>query len=136
MLTDLRMALMAPFSSRETWAWEMPRVLAHLHLGFSIVKPQGQNLLFPGLEGPEGVAQGDVLHPTGLGVPGVPDLVHHRQRIAPIGIHRVIQAHRGAYRIQGLTDFFRGMSSSREISSRVGSRPSRVVMASLHCSTR
>ena len=27
-LTDLRMALMAPFSRRETWAWEMPRELA------------------------------------------------------------------------------------------------------------
>ena len=27
-LTDLRMVLMAPFSRRETWAWEMPRVLA------------------------------------------------------------------------------------------------------------
>ena len=27
-LTDLRMAEMAPFSRRDTWAWEMPRVLA------------------------------------------------------------------------------------------------------------
>ena len=27
-LTDLRMELMAPFSRRETWAWEMPRKLA------------------------------------------------------------------------------------------------------------
>ena len=27
-LTALRMALMAPFSSRDTWAWEMPRAPA------------------------------------------------------------------------------------------------------------
>ena len=27
-LTDFRMALMAPFSSRETWAWEIPRASA------------------------------------------------------------------------------------------------------------
>ena len=28
MLTDFRMAEIAPFSNRETWAWEMPKLPA------------------------------------------------------------------------------------------------------------
>ena len=49
-----------------------------------------------------------MIHPALLGVPGVPHLIHHGQRVAAVGVHRVIEAHRGAYRVQSLTDFFCG----------------------------
>ena len=56
----------------------------------------------------EGVAQGDMLHPAVFCILCVPDLVHHRQRVSAVGIDRVIQAHRGADRIQGLAHILLG----------------------------
>ena len=80
----------------------------HLHLGFAVIEPQGQNLLFPGAEAAEGVLQGDVLHPALFGVLGVPDLIHDGERVAAIGIDGVKEAHGGADRIQCLIHIFNG----------------------------
>ena len=45
-----------------------------------------------------------MLHPAVLGVFGVPHLIHHRQRVAAVGIDRVIQTRRGAHCIQRPAD--------------------------------
>ena len=49
-----------------------------------------------------------MLHPVSLGIPGVLNLVHDGQRVAAVGVHTVIKAHRGAYRVQGLADLLPG----------------------------
>ena len=85
-----------------------PQGAGHLHLGLSVVKPQGEDLLFPVVQRPEGIAQGDVVHPAVLGILGIPDLVHHRQRVAAVGVDRIVQAHRRADRVQRLADLLQG----------------------------
>ena len=49
-----------------------------------------------------------MIHPAGLGVFGIPDLIHNGKRVLIPGIHMIIEAHRRADRIQGLTDLLQG----------------------------
>ena len=49
-----------------------------------------------------------MLHPVWLDIFGVLDLVHDRQRVSAVGIDAVVEAYRGAHRIQRLADLFSG----------------------------
>ena len=54
-----------------------PHQPRHLHLGLSVIKPHGKDLLFPFSQCPEGLLQSNVLHPAAFRIFCIPDLIHY-----------------------------------------------------------
>ena len=74
----------------------------HLHLGFAVVEPQTEDLLFPGAQLLKGGAEGDVLHPVELCIFIVPDLIHDGEGVAAVGVDGIVEADGGADGVQSL----------------------------------
>ena len=67
----------------------------HLHLGLALTEPQGQNVPLTGLQVGDGVLQRQLLQPALIAAVVVPDLIHDAHGVPAVGVHRLIQRHRG-----------------------------------------
>ena len=55
-----------------------------LHLRLTLIKPQGQDAPFPGVQPLQGVFQGNALRPAFIGILGVADLVMTQMASPPL----------------------------------------------------
>ena len=72
---------------------EVPDDPPDLHLGLSLVEPQGEDAPLPVIQPLHGLFQGDAVRPGLVGVPGVADLVHDADGVAAVGVYRLVQRH-------------------------------------------
>ena len=60
------------------------------HLGFSLAKPQRQNIALPFIQMRNRIFETDLLQPMLVTVAFIPHLIHHTYRIACVGVNRLI----------------------------------------------
>ena len=60
------------------------------HLGFALVKTQGQDAPLPFIQPRQGILQGNAIRPQLVGVSGIADLVHDADGITAVRVDRLI----------------------------------------------